>query len=522
MQTLFMAWSTVAIHHILIGTALLVLLSLFVRARKPSAELQSWLWLTAFILATFYPLALVTKDVLAEQRPNVYAAVGDAPATGSSVTAGGSAAAGGSAPVQSRPLGRSTPEWHLPPHFIFKTNSLLNLCIVIWSLGAIWRLLQLAGSCLRTKYIVGGADLLPAEHPVHRLVDVPILISNRTATPLATGLLRPAIVIPASLLRNLGEQQLIPVVLHELAHIKRRDLWFGVLQELSAVVFWWSPVARWLDRRIHINRELACDIRAARQLPDSKIYAQALVDCAKLMLTRRDNGLAMGLFSRKKALKQRVEQVLDSHLHPKPATVLVVATCLLLAVTTITTAQGYAPRINVAAVEAPPRLSRSQQEQLLSAVTDNDLTAIQGMIADGLDINTPMAGEGTALIVAVRRKNLTLVRALIGLGADVNQAAIGDGNPLITAAMMDSTGIADVLLAHGADIDAVVPYDETPLINAARRGHLAMTRWLVENGADVNLKVETADRDNDEIRSPLNMASTEEIRSFLLAHNATE
>jgi ankyrin repeat protein len=85
------------------------------------------------------------------------------------------------------------------------------------------------------------------------------------------------------------------------------------------------------------------------------------------------------------------------------------------------------------------------------------------MIDQGVDINTPLISDGTALIIAVKNNDHDLVSALIGLGADVNQSALGDGNPLIAAAVTNHLTIAEYLLDKGADIDAIVKDGETTL-----------------------------------------------------------
>lgn len=165
---------------------------------------------------------------------------------------------------------------------------------------------------------------------------------------MTAGLIKPVIIIPQALLDDLPKKKIKPLVLHELAHIERLDIWFGMLQEIIAIIFWWSPIVRTLNHRIHLSREIACDIRAAKQLNSSKKYAQSLVDCAKLMLTQQKDILAMGLFSQKKDLNHRVEQVLTSNLLQKPKTLLIATSCVLLSATTIATAQNYAPKINMA------------------------------------------------------------------------------------------------------------------------------------------------------------------------------
>lgn len=151
------------------------------------------------------------------------------------------------------------------------------------------------------------------------------------------------------------------------------------------------------------------------------------------------------------------------------------------------------------------------------AVDAQRIEDIRRQVKQGVDIDARTRGDGTALIRAAARGDLASVNELIRLGADVNKASRGDGNPLIAAAKHGHLDVVVKLVNAGADINAVVAGDETPLINAARGGHLDVVTYLVEHGADVNKGV-TADFGR--WRSPLNQATDEGVRSYLIGTGA--
>jgi hypothetical protein len=285
-------------------------------------------------------------------------------------------------------------------------------------------------------------------------------------------------------------------------------------------------VIRLLNNKIHIDRELACDLRAVKQLNNNKQYAQSLIDCAKLMITQQRSVLAMGLFSQKKELNNRVTTVLKSKKMKTPNMVTIIGVCLGLSVLTINVSQAFVPKISISDTRQNAQhyslLPASQGEQLIAAVMKNDIATIEQMQNEGVDINTPAIGDGTALIIAVKKDNRQMVQALIDLGANVNQSSNGDGNPLINAAMTNNLVLAQLLIDNGAEVNAIVRRDETPLINATRRGHFAMTKLLVSQGADVNLSVTTPRSDGSKRRSPLNMSRNSEITNYLIANGAVE
>jgi bla regulator protein BlaR1 len=511
--------TTFAIHHLLLGGCMIAILFILIKIFKLSAEMKSWLWLTAFIISTLVPFSLfvqevkpspVVENLLYQQAP----ISNSAPGTSQTLI------------TNNQP--QSALQWHVPSNYVYQATSGLYLFLFIWSLGSCWRGISVCRSIVNTQKLIKSAQKINKKHRFEQIGNIQVLQSTLATTPMVTGFLRPFILLPTSLLVQFDNKQLTPIILHEFAHIQRKDLWIGVLQETIAIVFWWSPVMRLLNRKIHINRELACDLRAAKKLASGKQYAQSLLDCTKLMLSEHKNMLAMGLFSKKKDLTYRVAHVLKTEKLKKPNTSIIAISCLILSITTASTAQTYAPHISLSSIQKEVMhfslLTRSKGEMLMEAINDNDLNLIQLMIDNGLDVNASIIGDGNALIVAVKYNKKDVVESLLAWGADVNQAAEGDGNPLIAAAMSKNLPMAKLLYQNGANVNAIVKSDETPLINASRQNDFNMVEFLVENGADVNLGMDVLTvRDGKKImeyRSPLTMAKSSEIRDYLVGKGA--
>ena len=515
--------TTLALHHMIIGGLLVLILLVLNKVLKSSAEMRSWLLMTAFITSTLVPLTLLSTTpeltpTLKKQlnKPSLPVSTEVSPADPQA------ALTNLTVPTQEESL------WHMPSEIVFQFSEVLTALIVVWFIGSLWRSLMVFGSFLRTRKLIKRCQPVQQQN-IRELVagtDVEIFTAKQISSPMVVGLTSPKIILPENIMQQLTSEQLAPIVLHELAHIKRNDIWFSHFQEFIAVVFWWSPVIRLLNNKIHIDRELACDLRAVKQLNNNKQYAQSLIDCAKLMITQQRSVLAMGLFSQKKELNNRVTTVLKSKKLKTPSMLTIIAVCLGLSVLTIKVSQAFVPKISISDAQQDARhfslLSSSVGEKLITAVMQNDIATIEELQNQGVDINTPAIGDGTALIIAVKQDNRQMVQGLLDLGADVNQSSRGDGNPLITAAMTNNITLAQLLIDNGADINAIVPSDETPLINATRRGYFEMTQLLVNQGADVNLSVKTGLSDGLKIRSPLNMSRNSEITNYLIANGAIE
>lgn len=85
-------------------------------------------------------------------------------------------------------------------------------------------------------------------------------------TPMLMGLWRPCILLPEV---ELEEQQLRYVLLHELSHRRRRDLWLKFLLLVAKAVHWFNPLVWWMARRASADIEVACDADVLR-LHDTK------------------------------------------------------------------------------------------------------------------------------------------------------------------------------------------------------------------------------------------------------------
>jgi beta-lactamase regulating signal transducer with metallopeptidase domain/Tol biopolymer transport system component len=102
-------------------------------------------------------------------------------------------------------------------------------------------------------------------------------------SPFVYGLWRPVLVLPRELMTELDPEQWRDILLHELGHLKRHDLWWGWLPTLARFVYFFHPLVHWVCFRIRLERELACDQLAMRLGGRSPAeYARILVQVVSL------------------------------------------------------------------------------------------------------------------------------------------------------------------------------------------------------------------------------------------------
>jgi beta-lactamase regulating signal transducer with metallopeptidase domain len=124
---------------------------------------------------------------------------------------------------------------------------------------------------------------------------VRLLVSRDIAAPIAVGFFRPAVLLPEVLLDELTPVELDHVLLHELAHLARRDDWTNLLTRVAWAVLALHPVAAFALRQIDRERELACDDWVVSATGAPRPYAASLARLFELCTMQRRLLLASGM-----------------------------------------------------------------------------------------------------------------------------------------------------------------------------------------------------------------------------------
>lgn len=160
-----------------------------------------------------------------------------------------------------------------------------------------------------------------------------VRISTRAAMPMAVGFRRPMILLPQALVETLTAEELEYILLHEAAHLERRDDWVGLAERVVRAIFFFHPAVYWIGRQLDLEREMACDDWVVARAGALKPYAEALVRVAELGSAGRAPLLAAGAGSRFQIFR-RLESLLDSTRNrmPSASSPLVLLAGLLLVV----------------------------------------------------------------------------------------------------------------------------------------------------------------------------------------------
>jgi beta-lactamase regulating signal transducer with metallopeptidase domain len=191
----------------------------------------------------------------------------------------------------------------------------------IWAAWALVRLALLIRSAwhvhrVSVQSIELSADELVALHlddmETTRFRHVRICSSSQVGVPCVAGFFRPRVLLPPSLLHSLSSTDMKQVVQHELEHLRRRDDWVNLLQKTSLVFLPLNPGLWWVERRLCVERELACDDCVLELTGAPKAYAVCLANLAETSMVQRNVSLVLGAWRRRSELAKRIYRILQA------------------------------------------------------------------------------------------------------------------------------------------------------------------------------------------------------------------
>jgi len=172
------------------------------------------------------------------------------------------------------------------------------------------------------------------------------LTSATCAVPVTVGVLHPRVILPECS-REWPQAQLDAVLAHEGEHVRRRDPLFQWLALLNRALFWFHPLAWWLERKLSGLAEEACDAAVLARGYDAREYSEYLLDLARSVQRAGKRINAVGMAMSGIGLKHRIRQMLSGVPVPRisrPRTACTVAMCAgaaaILAAGTLVRAQS--------------------------------------------------------------------------------------------------------------------------------------------------------------------------------------
>lgn len=136
-----------------------------------------------------------------------------------------------------------------------------------------------------------------------------IRLSENVRGPMVTGIMKPLIVLPKDFESRFTADQQAFALIHEMAHIKRGDLWVAFIVLAYRALFWPNPLVHFAAHKLRVDQEAACDAAVvAKTGPETThSYAETLVHAAK-SAGRQSHNAPLGLALSDTPLKSETEK----------------------------------------------------------------------------------------------------------------------------------------------------------------------------------------------------------------------
>lgn len=200
----------------------------------------------------------------------------------------------------------------------------VQLLVFVWAIGAVVAtamMLRSARSVLRLVRESTPADCA-LENEASQIAGrlgisrcPRVVISRHRVPPFVFGFLsRPTIVLPKALLPTLSRPQLVSILTHELAHIRRRDHWVRYLEALVRIFHWWNPLYWLALSQINKAEEKCCDAWVVWAQPESRReYGRALYATVEFLTCEPRYSSVLGTEFGRSAIKGRIEMILNEN-----------------------------------------------------------------------------------------------------------------------------------------------------------------------------------------------------------------
>jgi TonB family protein len=383
--------------------------------RRRSAAARHMVWMAAFGAVLALPLLSIGLPALPTRLP------GNSPVSALvfAVTAAGAAQVPTeSVPAHAAAVGGKRAR---PP-----LNPRLSV-LVFWAAGAFAMLAQMLLSCAALVRRRRSGRRFPAAEAEGILV----LEGPPGSMPMAFGILRPAIFLPADAAAWNGERRRM-VLRHEVAHLRRGDACTHLVARAALSLLWWNPLAWAAWREFLKERERAADDLVLHSGARASDYAGHLLEIARAMQSRRPASWAAVAMARPSQLEGRLLAILDPRVRrgaPGPAaTFAAVFAALILA----------APIAALKAQDQPPSNPPEVDATIRAAVAQNNYGILD-----------------TAAAACKRVRQFDIARKLLESALEIRRQAAGESSPAYAEGLMK---LGDLESSRGRPADAAAFY----------------------------------------------------------------
>ncbi|GHA62224.1 ankyrin repeat domain-containing protein [Pontibacter akesuensis] len=376
--------------------------------------------------------------------------------------------------------------------FVLYFERHLPLLVTIWLMGIVVLLLRYLGQLVYVQRLKShGVAPFPAkwkdmitklEKQLKISEKVKYLESWRISSPMTIGWLKPVVLFPIGLATRLGQAEVEAILLHELAHIKRNDYFFNVIQSLTTILLFYHPATYWMSRLLDEERENCCDDLVVGLTGQQESYASTLIHLQEQKFKTMKTVLSFT--GTPSSFSGRILRLVNksfptaNRFREGFVTALVLMGGLSFLAAAGVNSSPAPHSISAIVLASQGNDEKEKVDLFIKAIDDEDEQLFSYLLRQGVNINGTSSEGWTPLGFAAAEGRLIYVNRLLDKGAKVELATSERRTPLLAAAAEGHLEVVKVLLERGAFVNAKAD-DNTALSLAAREGHANVVRFLM-------------------------------------------
>lgn len=251
---------------------------------------------------------------------------------------------------------------------------------------------------------------------------IPVYLDDYFKSPCILGALSPCIFLPESIYKELNYSELRYILLHEMAHYKRKDLFFNLITTLAVIIHWFNPLLWTVLKNIRNDREIACDTYVLEIIREDEVipYGMTIINTAKLFVNKYRKMYLVSFFEMNSLLERRIQMIEAFKKGTARTTIMSILLCVIIGGVTLTNAVESKKISDGDELKAAEIINIEEQETSDDIKNDEEFNSYQELLKDKIIVIDPgHGGNDTGAIYAknneppIKEKELNLIIALL-------------------------------------------------------------------------------------------------------------
>ncbi len=259
-----------------------------------------------------------------------------------------------------------------------------NIAGIIWILDSSFMIILVIRSHYRIKYIIKNSinysnqafsnvfsnciDIVKVNRTVR------LIYTNRLISTSLYGVTKPAIIIPLKIAKNIGTDEFRYIILHELSHLKRKDVFLNWITALLRCIYWFNPIILYGLYKMNQDCEIACDQHVISYLKDSENlrYGNTIIKMLKISNDIQWMPGTASLSKCKSGIKRRVKMISKYKKLSLGGFIFGVAIITFIAFIGLTNSKIKADVPNDTSVKASKNINETERSLISITLSDNN------------------------------------------------------------------------------------------------------------------------------------------------------